>query len=143
VKPEIQGRYFDIFARHATGEHPASIASALGVAIRTVYRALRWVANNRLTLELPERLALAICEKRAHLAHLAGKRKKLESESAFNSLIGLEKLIAQIHSEVLELEGILQHVRKNPPENEQIELDIRIVKDDDWPYYRKTEERDE
>ena len=125
IRESTKQKYFEAFARHASGEHIEEIAQNLGVTPRSVYSALRWVSENRLTLEPPDRLALAICEKRAHLKHLAHKRAELEAAKAWNGLIGLERLLCKVHSEVLELEGVKAAMERDDCDYIS-ELDITI-----------------
>jgi len=125
IRQITKQKYFEAFARHASGEHVEEIAQSLGITPRSIYTALQWVSENRLSLEPPERLALAICEKRAHLKHLAQKRAKLEAAEAWNGLIGLERLICKVHSEVLELEGVWAAIERGDCDYIP-ELDITI-----------------
>jgi hypothetical protein len=125
MRAQTRIRYFQIFAAHVLGQHAEEIAADLGVSRRTIFTAIRWVSENRLKLEPKAKLDLAITERRAHLHHLASRRGVLEEQKAWNAWVGVERLIAQIHSEIAELEG-LKTLMVEASEPDDLTVDISI-----------------
>jgi hypothetical protein len=124
------------------------ICKRLSMSARTLRRALAWYASQRVALTVEEELSLAIIAKEMMKRKIMVRLAKLQKgwtctktvtagdkvletakERLFspNSEVGLFRILMELDDSLNELRGILQHVRRNPPEDSgPMELNITM-----------------